>query len=180
MQHFVRVGVLGQVGRFQAVDASSYPRGMRVVCRTVRGLEVGEVLSSAPTFGTEAADGNLLRRLTVEDELLLDRLAKNRSAAFGACTEQLAARGLGVVLLDVEHLFDGSSLFFYFLGETSPELDALTAELAETYDANVQFRKFAETLTEGCGPGCGTAEAAGQGCGNGGCSTCAVMKACRT
>src|SRR2546430_11543646 len=47
-------------------------------------------------------------------------------------------------------------LFFYFLGDVTPELEAYTGRLAETYEANVQFRKFTETLIEGCGPGCGT------------------------
>ena len=44
---FVRVGVLGQVGRFRASDGQRYGRGTRVVCRTQRGLETGEILSDA-------------------------------------------------------------------------------------------------------------------------------------
>ena len=94
---------------------------------------------------------------------------------------QVAVRWGGrVVLVDVEHLFDGQSLFFYFLGETTPELDALTSELAELYEAQVQFRKFTDTLTAGCGPHCGTEQAGSGGCGSGGCSTCAVAGACGT
>jgi cell fate regulator YaaT (PSP1 superfamily) len=177
MHHYVRVGLLGQIGRFRAADGTHYPRGARVVCRTARGLELGEVLSLADSE-TPRADGALLRRVTVEDDLLLDRLARHREEAYAACAELLHARGLGAVLVDVEHLFDGQSLFFYFLGETTPELDALTEELGALYDAKVQFQKFAQTLTAGCGPDCGTEAAAGQGCGAGGCSTCAVAKAC--
>jgi cell fate regulator YaaT (PSP1 superfamily) len=169
---------VGHVGRFAAVDAACYPRRTRVICRTPRGLEVGEVLSVAENDGG-AADGALLRRVTVEDELLLSRLEKHRDAAFRACTEKLAERGIGAVLVDVEHLFDGQSLFFYFLGEASAELDALLAELAEVYDAQIQFRRFADTLAAGCGPGCGE-EAAGQGCHDGGCTTCAITHACRS
>jgi hypothetical protein len=44
--HLVRYGLLGHVGRFAAVDAMRYPRRTRVVLRSLRGLEVGEVLSS--------------------------------------------------------------------------------------------------------------------------------------
>ena len=43
--HLVRVGAMGQVGRFAAVDAVRYPRHSRVVLRTRRGLEIGQVLS---------------------------------------------------------------------------------------------------------------------------------------
>lgn len=168
---------MGHVGRFRASDGACYARGARVVCRTSRGLELGEVLSTAQSEAPQE-DGLLLRRVTVEDELLLDRLAKHREEAYAACVELLQQRGLSAVLVDVEHLFDGESLFFYFLGETTPELDAVTAELGALYDTKVQFQKFAQTLAEGCGPDCGTAAAAGQGCGEGGCSTCAIAKAC--
>ena len=64
-------------------------------------------------------------------------------------------------------------------GEVSPEIEACTAELAEAYETKVQFRKFTETLIEGCGPGCGTEAAKGQG-GCESCSGCAVVSACGT
>ena len=175
-QHFVRVGLLGSVGRFAAVDTQRYPRAARVICRTPRGLEVGEVLSAVDSPG-QACDGTLLRRVTVQDDLLLSRLEKNRDAAYRACAARLVERGLPNVLLDVEHLFDGQSLYFYFLGEGGPELDAITAELAVVYEAKAQVQKFAETLTAGCGPHCGTDEA--EGCGTS-CGSCAVAGACGT
>jgi cell fate regulator YaaT (PSP1 superfamily) len=171
--HFVRVGLLGNVGRFAAEGALRYPRGSRVVCRTPRGLEVGEVLAPVGDVADQPTEGAVLRRVTVEDDLLLARLEKNKEAAYRACEERLTERGIPAVLVDVEHLFDGQSLFFYFLGDTTPELDNLTAELAEVYEAKVQFRKFTDTLTAGCGPGCGT-EDAKNGCKSGACSTCAV------
>lgn len=180
-QHWVRLGVMGTVARLASAEAQTFSRGSRVVCRTPRGLEVGEVLlpvEHADSESIEVALGTVLRKLTVEDELLLARLEKNKREAFAACEAQLLLRGIPAVLIDVEHLFDGESLLFHYLGETTPELDELTQELAETYDAKVQFSKFAETLTLGCGPGCGTEAAEGQGCGSGGCSTCSVLSAC--
>jgi hypothetical protein len=175
-QHFVRVGVLGSVGRFAAEGRQRYARGTRVVCRTARGLEIGQVLAAADATHEEACDGALLRRVTTQDDLLIARLEKNREAAFRACWDRLLELDAPPVLLDVEHLFDGQSLYFYFLGDGGPELDALTAELAAAYEAKAQLQKFAETLVAGCGPNCGTEE--GGGCGSGGCSTCAV--ACAT
>ena len=151
---------------------------MRVICRTGRGLEVGEVLSPAEAIDAAPSDGTLLRRVTTQDDLLIARLEKNRDEAYQACALWLAERQMPAVLVDVEHLFDGQSLYFYFLGEAGPELDALTAELADAYEAKAQLQKFAETLIAGCGPHCGTEE--GGGCGSGGCSTCAVLGACGT
>ena len=68
--------------------------------------------------------------------------------------------------MDVEHLFDGHTLVFYFLGDVPAEVEHVTGELAEVYEAKAQFRSFADTLTNGCGPGCGTESAEGHGCTN--------------
>jgi cell fate regulator YaaT (PSP1 superfamily) len=177
-QHLVRVGAMGQVGRFRAVDAVRYPRHSRVIVRTRRGLEIGEIL--APPRGEappDHADGEILRGMTLEDELLQARLERHRQEAYQACANLLAEARVPAVLVDVEHLFDGQGLFFYFLGEVTPDLEAYTVRLAETYEAKVQFRKFTETLIEGCGPGCGTDEVKGRG-GCEGCTSCAVVGAC--
>lgn len=172
---------MGQVGRFTAVDALRYPRHSRVVVRTRRGLEIGSILAPPDDRddGRAAADGEILRRMTVQDNLLEARLEKHRREAYDACAELLQRHSLPAVLLDVEHLFDGQGLFFYFLGDVPPELETFTERLAETYEAKVQFRRFTETLLEGCGPGCGTEEAKGQG-GCDSCTSCAVAAACGT
>jgi cell fate regulator YaaT (PSP1 superfamily) len=176
-QHLVRVGALAHVGRFTSVDAVRYPRHARVVVRTGRGLELGEVLAEPEGTDAGPADGSILRGMTVEDQLLAARLEKHRQAAYEACASRLADMNSPAVLMDVEHLFDGQTLLFYFLGEMTPQLEALTAQLAELYETQVQFRRFAEAVNEGCGPGCGTDAAAG-------CKTCvtgcAVASACAT
>jgi cell fate regulator YaaT (PSP1 superfamily) len=175
--HLIRVGAFGHVGRFVSLDARLFLRGSRVVVRTSRGLEIGEVLSPGEDVHRSRTDGVLLRGMTVEDELLEARLRRHKQRAFEACSARISALGLRLTLVDVEHLFDGQSLFFYFLGEQPPELGPLIDELAELYQAKVNFRRFAETLTAGCGPGCGTESAAGAGCTS--CSSgCGVLTAC--
>jgi hypothetical protein len=172
---------MGQVGRFAAVDAVRYPRHCRVVVRTKRGLEVGDVLSPPDDRDDSRAfaDGDILRGMTVQDDLLQARLEKHRQEAYAACANMLSISGEPAVLVDVEHLFDGQGLFFYFLGDVSPHLESYTERLADTYEAKVQFRKFTETLIEGCGPGCGTEEVKGRG-GCETCASCAVAGACGT
>ena len=180
--HLVRVGVLGLVGRFTAVDAVSYARRTRVICRTSRGLEVGEVLSQVDFDpDTWQGDGSVLRRVTVEDDLLLTRQLRNRLEAIDACQAILSRHASSAVLMDAEQLFDGGTIYFYFLGELSEEIEGLVGQLAEAYDANVAFRQFAETVEAGCGPGCGTEDAPGFcGTSQGGCTTCGVSRACGT
>ncbi len=170
---------MGHVGRFTAVDAVQYPRGMRVVVRTGRGLEVGEILAPAAADEIGNSDGSILRGMTTADDLLETRLQKNKQAALAACVDRMATLKPGTVLLDAEHTFDGRQIYFYFLGEVTPEIEAFTSELAEVYESQAQLRKFAETLTAGCGPGCGTEAATGSGCSSCGAG-CSVAKACGT
>jgi len=176
--HLIRYSLLGQIGRFVSTDATHYPRRSRVIVRSERGLEVGEVVAEPrPNEAAGVVDGQILRRMTVEDDLLQARLDKHRHKAFLACTAILQENNVPAALMDVEHLFDGTGLFFYFLGDVPPEAEPYTQQLAATYETTVQFRKFAETLAEGCGPGCGTEAAMGQGgCEN--CTSCAVASAC--
>jgi cell fate regulator YaaT (PSP1 superfamily) len=167
---------MGSVGYFRSADATRFPRGSRVVVRTSRGLEIGEVLAPPDEPSpSRSADGLILRGMTADDELLAVRLDRRKHRAFEACQQRLNERNVSAALIDVEHLFDGHSLFFYFLGEITPEIERLTAELAEVYEAKVKFRKFTDALLNGCGPNCGTDKAEGS-CTS--CATCTVAAAC--
>jgi len=189
IDHLVLVGILGQIGRFRSVDGLRFSRGNQVVCRTSRGLEFGKVLSQVPLAveteserTTQERLGTVLRKATPEDHLLWARIEKNRGAAIEQCERMIADRlpeHPELRLMDVEMLFDGRSIFFYFLGEISsalaPKLEVLTSELAEAYEAKSELRKFADAMIAGCGPDCGTQEACGV---NGSCSGCAISAAC--
>ena len=176
--HYVRVGVLGHIGRFRAIDGQIHPRGRRVICRTQRGLELGEVLKPAGSDQNPLnTDGSLLRAVTVEDDLLIARIERNRTEAYEECVRRLESEHVEASLVDVEHLFDGQSIYFYFLGKVTPQIESVTADLAEAYETKVQFREFTDAVERGCGPDCGTESA--EGCGTGGCSSCAVATACK-
>ena len=170
--HLVRVGLLGRIGRFVSANHRHFDRDAEVVVRTSRGLEVGQVICVLQRDDEKAVpDGDLLRRMGREDRAIAERIDRFRDRAFVACQRLLSERDLNATLVDVEHLFDGQSIWFYFLGEVSPEVEALTNELAEVYESKVKFRKFAETLANGCGPNCGTGVSCGScsGCSVGGC-----------
>ena len=170
---------MGWTGRFHSLEAIHYPRQTPVVCRSQRGLEIGRVLSPADEPLETPCSGSLIRRMTVQDDLLLARLEQDREQACEACAELLEKQGFDNVLLDAELLFDGKSLVFYFLGEVSPELAAVTDQLGQVYQSAVSFQQFSRVLEEGCGPGCGTESAKGM-CGSSGCATCSVAAACKT
>ncbi len=175
--HFVRVSSLGQIGRFAAVAPIHVPRGGRVVCRTRRGLEVGEVVAHDRRSDDQSpVDGTLLRPMSPQDELLLQRLERNREAAFAKCQRLVRERQMSAILVDVELLFDGEAIYFYFLGELPASDSQIVEQLAELHEAEVRIGDFAKAMEVGCGPNCGTDQAAG--CGDA-CSTCAVIAACK-
>src|SRR5918994_4007221 len=110
--HLVRYGLLGHVGSFASVDALRYPRRSRVVVRSPRGLEIGEVLAEPEDRAAfPAADGQILRRMTVQDDLLEARLERRRHEAFEACQQLLSQAAVPAALVDVEHLFEREGLF---------------------------------------------------------------------
>lgn len=175
MHYLIRVGSFGILFRCQAQDGSSYARGQRVVCRTPRGLEVGAV--TAVVAAADEIEGSVVRRTTIEDELLIDRLEKHRTKAVIRCQQLLAAGGHDASLLEVDPLLDGRTLVFFFLGTIDDSVQQITDQLASEYERNVRSKHFAKLLAEGCGPGCGTEEKAGGGC-SGGCAVCVAAAAC--
>lgn len=170
--YLIRIGAFGEIVRCSPVDDPAYHRGMRVVCRTERGVEIGQVAAVVPA--TDASEGVILRRTATEDELLDARLRKYKAQAVQNCQAALASEAEETSLLEVDQLHDGRTLIFYFLGEVTPVVQAVTDRLAEEYERKVRTRHFAKLLAEGCGPGCGTQDAGG--CG--GCAVCVVASAC--
>lgn len=177
-EHYVRTGPLGAIGRYVSVDPVSFPRGARVICRTSRGLEVGEVISRPVGLGPSSPNrGSIVRGMTDEDDFVWRRLTTHRDAAFSSCQRWLLERESNAILIDAEILFDARQIYFYFLGPT-PAIDTeAISNLGAEYEAEIRFAEFADAVTHGCGPDCGTEQ--GGGCGDS-CGGCAVADACKT
>jgi hypothetical protein len=167
----VRIGIHGQVGRF-AAGSHHYSRGAQVICRTARGLEVGQVLGAlewTSIASTEEFDGRIVRLMAAEDRLLWNQLKRLAEDAHTACQAWLTNSGLPDRLLDVEPLLDGRTLYFHFLDTASAETEVQTEKLAQIFQQTVSDSAFSKLVEAGCGPGCGTDKA--KGCGSA-CSAC--------
>ncbi len=196
-EYFVRLGNWGDVICCDAewdatLAAQPIDRGHRVICRTARGLELGTVTAClAPTLAVNArndsaflasapAAARILRRTTVEDELWIARLEKERQQAIEECRQELSAKQSSAVLLDVDQLFDSATLIFYFLEPVDDEVSALVNSLAQRFESRVRTQHFAQLVEQGCGSGCGSrdssnSESRGHGCGKA-CAACVVAK----
>lgn len=178
--HLVRLGKHGQVGRCGCEKDFAFRRHQRVVCRTGRGVEVGHYLGMAKApLDSRYLEGQILRPMAAEDEMLWGYLQELGDATQEACQSWLQQQGIGAVLLDVEPLLDGKTLYFHFLETVDQQVQVQLDELVRLYEEQVRKSDFARLLEQGCGPGCGTASAA-RGCSTAGaCGACAVAKACR-
>ncbi len=167
---------MGLVGRYDAPDYRDYRRDEQVICRTSRGLEAGLVLCGLDADDTSTEhQGELLRPTSAADRMILQRLQKHRDRAFKACDALLKKENVDAFLVDVEHLFDGQSIFFYFLGDVPEQAHDITSRLGKVYEQKVQFQKFTQTMADGCGPGCGTTASK---CGSQGCANCGLSGSC--
>jgi cell fate regulator YaaT (PSP1 superfamily) len=174
--YFVRLGSLAEVhpARFPL----SLPRSRRVIVRTHRGVELGEVVRPYHQESTATESTlRILRPTSDEDELLIRRLERHKRTAVEACRSALTEVGSSAMLLDVDQLLDGGTLIMHFLGPVDEIAESVTKEIAERYESVVRTRHFAKLLRDGCGPGCGTES--GRGCGES-CSGCSAAAACPT
>ncbi|TWU48421.1 hypothetical protein [Rubripirellula reticaptiva] len=172
---FLRIGSLAEI--HAATATGPLARGRRVIARTGRGIELGEVIG--PCGNSRAISDSsvtIVRATTQEDELLIRRLDRHKRQAVEACRTALAESGSPACLLDVDQIFDGGTLVMHFLGPVDDIAASVTKAVAEKYESIVRSRHFAKLLSDGCGPDCGTAE--GGGCGTS-CSGCAIAAACK-
>jgi cell fate regulator YaaT (PSP1 superfamily) len=181
--YLIQYGRPGFVGRFRG----EFPvaRGNRVIVRTPRGIEFGEVLIEPKDRGPHAedgkddGDGTILRLATADDEAeaaRLDRLTQEVLAASSIGNDQPLA------FIDVEATLDGTAILHALPWDTC-DATPLLDELAVRFGLRVRLLDLSHALISkepsepaGCGkPGCGS-EGGGGGCsscgtGGGGCST---------
>lgn len=182
-QYVVAYGKSGGLGCFTVVEPLELARGDRVVLRTPRGLEMGEVLNPATLrqarlIGAHMA-GDILRRAGAEDERMLRQLRPQADQLFAAGRAATHQLGLPLQILDVEVLLDGTHVLMQFVGGNEADVSQLAAALPhqgfEIYFENLAPPSQANHDDHGAG-GCGKPD-----CGRtdgGGCSTCSTGGGC--
>jgi cell fate regulator YaaT (PSP1 superfamily) len=142
--YITRHGAMRFLGNFEA--AAAYGRGQRVVLRTERGLEAGEVLCEATAQAlkllADPTRGQILRRMTEDDLTRAAGLRDAEAQEFQTCKRFIAQRKLQMELVDVEHLFGGERLIFYFLAEKRVDFRELVKDLAREYRTRIEMRQI--------------------------------------
>jgi cell fate regulator YaaT (PSP1 superfamily) len=121
-------------------------RGDAIIVRTDRGLEVGEVLCDASPRAVgliaDPSGGRVVRLLSPDDRTQAERLRQAEADEFGVCQKFVAQRKLQMELVDVEHLFGGERIIFYFLAEKRVDFRELVKDLARTYQTRIEMRQI--------------------------------------
>ncbi len=146
-QHFVvRYGQMRFLGDFAGLDGHAHPRGERVVVKTDRGTELGEVLCAATdrsaAFIENPHRGTIERVATDADLEVEARLAERSSQGLEACRAFVAKRRLQMDLVDVEVIFGGERIVFYYLAEKRVDFRELVKDLARTFQTRIEMRQI--------------------------------------
>ena len=144
-RYIVRHGVMRFLGPFDGRGVE-YARGAHVVARTERGLEVGEVLCEATPraveYLSEPTGGVILRKVTTDDQEQVGRLSDIECQEFELCGRFVEQRKLQMALVDVEHLFGGERIIFYFLAEKRVDFRELVKDLARELHTRIEMRQI--------------------------------------
>ncbi len=144
--YVVRYGQMRFLGEFSDPSGQEHPRGRRVVIRSDRGTELGEVLCPATDrtarYLENSARGEVLRAASLEDLEAEARLADAREVGFDACQGFIAKRRLQMDLVDVEVILGRERMVFYYLAEKRVDFRELVKDLARSLQTRIEMRQI--------------------------------------
>jgi len=145
-KYLVRYGVMRHLAILSARGAATLARGKKVIVRTSRGLEVGEVLCEAArerlNDSDVASEGQILREMTAEDENEAAHIQASAKNEFNVCRQHIEQLGLQMRLVDVEHLFGGERVIVYYLAEGRIDFRELVKRLAGEFQTRIEMRQI--------------------------------------
>ncbi len=123
-----------------------FHRGDKVVVRTSRGLELGEVLCEAtPETEEQVANisqGEILRGMTANDACEAQHMAQQAGNEFEICQRYVDKLKLTMDIVDIEYLFGGERIVVYYLAEKRVDFRELVRQLAREFQTRVEMRQI--------------------------------------
>ncbi len=146
-KYVVRYGIMRSLGVLAPRGKDKvYQRGDRVVARTKRGLESGEVLCQATADAVahlkDAETGEILRSMTANDENELAHIQAEAGTEFLKCQRVVKNLGLDMELVDLEHVFGGERIVIYYLAEKRVDFRELVRQLAREFQTRIEMRQI--------------------------------------
>lgn len=145
-RYVVRYGVMRTLGVFTNSRGETLARGNRVIARTERGLEIGEVLMEADDQVvermTDPRRGQVLRVMTPDDERESKRLLEQQQREFEICKKHILALNMPMEMVDVEQMFGGERVVVYYLSENRVDFRDLVKVLANEFQTRIEMRQI--------------------------------------
>ena len=158
----VRYGALRSVGEFKHNSETPIPRGTKVVIRSERGVELGEVVApicaecdrlhltgdqlkqfireNGPDYPFRR-DGRVLRLANPQDVIDYRHLEQSAREAAAYCRQIIRDLSLDMRLVAVEHLLGGERLVFFFAAERRVDFREMVRMLASQYRTRIEMRQ---------------------------------------
>jgi len=144
--YVVRYGRMRFLGEYRGVPDQEHTRGQRVVVRSDRGTELGEVLcrvtEQTARFMPHPVQGDILRLASDQDHEQEARLAADVQPAFVTCQELITKRRLQMNLVDVEFIHGRERVVFYYLAEKRVDFRELVKDLARVMRTRIEMRQI--------------------------------------
>ncbi len=140
----VRFKKAGKVYYFSPGEVWPAP-GEYVIVETTRGIELGEVVTSAREVADEALVAplkNVIRKATEADLAVQAKNEEREKEAFGICVQKIEQHKLEMKLVSVEYTFDDSKIIFYFTANGRVDFRDLVKDLAGIFHMRIELRQI--------------------------------------
>jgi cell fate regulator YaaT (PSP1 superfamily) len=145
-KYIVRYGAMRLLAILSTRGGTVFDRETRVIARTNRGLEAGVVLCEASDNATKQLEkpgsGQILREMSHDDANELAHIEASAKEEFQTCQKHVDDLGLGMQLVDLEHLFGGERVIVYYLAEGRVDFRELVKRLASEFQTRIEMRQI--------------------------------------
>ncbi len=159
----VSYGRMGLMGWFEHNEPHIPKLNSKVVIKTERGLELGDVVGvhnyrggqfrSTPEqvenyYGNPGPNspvgpgGTFVRFATHEDLREQDHLLKSEKEEIECCEKYIKEYDLPMRIVEAEHLFGGERIVYYFTSEGRVDFRELVKTLAREYQTRIELRQI--------------------------------------
>ena len=119
--------------------------GDYVIVDTVRGTDLGEVMTGIRDLEDESAPSSLKKIIRIATQQDIQRCTENRAKekeAYKTCQKKIAEHQLDMKLVSVEYAFDGSKILFYFTANGRVDFRSLVKDLASVFKMRIELRQI--------------------------------------
>ena len=160
----VRYGRMNAIGFFEHNEANIPKVPTRVVVKTEKGLELGDIVGRLCSYKTGQYKldkeqvkkyfedsqidiscnlvGSVIRLATADDISEEKHLQKNAKEEMEYCRKLVKEMQLPMEIVDADHIFGGERIVFYFMSDGRIDFRELVKRIAQEYQTRIEMRQI--------------------------------------